>query len=191
MKDGKKLAEEGAQKSGTAGINKKLGIAVLTAACLALFMIIWKPEPSALLMHSKQNAQKIVTESKTLPKEEPLLQESQERKKVKKRETIVVTYHKEGNTGPMRVSQAEIAFHVGQKVHIKPDATSRGAGMLRLMTTRGEPDVYTFEKAGKIGPHTSTEMILTGKSEGVKHCQLVPNYGEWKHAVKMTFRVVE
>jgi len=198
---GPKLTERNdveARGSGTATLNKNVSVAALVAACLVLFMVSWNRRtpgqlvnfiyPSKLTQLSPEASKKLAAQ-----KQKALKQEAEKAAQQKgDQNTLVVLYHKDQENGPMWVSQTDITFHMGQRIHIKPDATNRGTGFLRLMGSAQEPDIIRSRKAGKPGTKGSaTEFIITAKGLGVTHCKLVPNYGDWEHAAPMTFRVVE
>lgn len=104
----------------------------------------------------------------------------------------LVTYHTNGKNTPMSVSATDITIHVGQKIHIAPDATCQGAGVLRTMGSSGSFNGIRIQAAGQTGGKGSaTEFIITGESKGVSRFRLVPNYGDWDHAVDMMITVIE
>lgn len=104
----------------------------------------------------------------------------------------LVTYHTDGEHMPMTVSETDITIHVGEQIHIAPDATCQGAGVLRTMGTSGSWNGIRTRTAGRTGGKGSaTEFIITGKSAGTSRFKLVPNYGDWDHAVDMMITVID
>ena len=95
-------------------------------------------------------------------------------------------------SSPKLVTYHTITIHVGEQIHIAPDATCQGAGVLRTMGTSGSWNGIRTRTAGRTGGKGSaTEFIITGKSAGTSRFKLVPNYGDWDHAVDMMITVID
>ena len=104
----------------------------------------------------------------------------------------LITYHMDGEHMPMTVSATGITIHVGEKIHIAPDATCQGAGVLRMMGHTDTFKIIHYVTAGREGGKgAATEFIVTGVAVGTAQFKLVPNYGDWDHAVDMMITVVD
>lgn len=110
---------------------------------------------------------------------------------------ITVTYTG-GRNSKLQLSRNDITLHVGQQIHLCPWDNSGDAGELRLMTD-GHADqmgainpqgCLTSKGVGKQGyKGSNTEMLLTANQKGNAVLTVVPNYGDWDHAVKIHIRI--
>lgn len=104
-----------------------------------------------------------------------------------------VIFHVDVKGGPMSISQTQIQLHVGESVRIIKDSTSADPGLLRLMGHG--PNAFDTVNTQNIGtsPVRGTALngfVITGKQPGSTHLKLVPDYGDWNHAVDLDITVI-
>lgn len=95
---------------------------------------------------------------------------------------------------PVTFSQDFVKIRVGQQVRFRPQQGSADPGYSPRWMGRGNPSVFEYidtKGMGKTFPKGSTELLVTGKKPGRGALTLVPNYGEWERACKITIIVIE